>query len=138
MVSIPLGYWRILVSPEGHTTVLRKHPLDGDVPISCRTLLARVVRFAVDRPLSMHDARVSILDPHVALRSASDATGGDLYDNELMPCHDEVDCDDWDFTDVTVNPQVDVCAGPRSETSSSFASYAFQLKRLYLRTPAAS
>lgn len=67
----------------GHTTVLRKRPLDGDAPLGPRELPARSVRPPVDRLLSMDETRAQIFSPDVALGLVSDAIGGDLHEDEL-------------------------------------------------------
>lgn len=59
--------------PKGHTTVSRKRPLDGDVPVARRCLPARAVCIAVNVLLSMDGASARIFSSHGAVALASDA-----------------------------------------------------------------
>lgn len=68
---------------EGCTTPLGKRALEGSVLLA--TLLGRVSRFAVDRPLLMYDTRGKFFGSFVTPSSASGAVGGDLRKNELSP-----------------------------------------------------
>lgn len=66
-------------------TVSPKLHFDGDVHFTRRTLPARAVRFAVDRLLSMDEARTRIFGADVALRLASDVGCGDRCSHEVAP-----------------------------------------------------
>lgn len=90
-----------------------KHPLDGDADLACRALPARAVRFAGDQILSMYETRAGLFGPNVALGLPSDAMGGHLRDEKLMPYPDEDHHDDWDFAVLHADPDFHVRASFR-------------------------
>lgn len=93
-----------------HKAVLRQCPLDGDVPLTRRALPASAAGFAVDRLLSMGEARARISGSHGALGLASGAMGSSSCDNELTPYPDDDMETVGTFSNVPVDSHLDVCA----------------------------
>lgn len=75
--------------PEGHRTVWRRRPLDGDVPFTHRALWGLTARSARQGLLLMDEAHARILGPEAAPSLASVAMGGSWHDDELVPYSDE-------------------------------------------------
>lgn len=90
----PLETGEVFDLPQGHTTVLHKRRLDGDISLISRALPARTVPFAVNQLLSMDEARARIFSPDAVPGLGSDVMGGDLQDDDLTPYPDEDDGDD--------------------------------------------
>lgn len=96
--------------PEGHTTVLRKLPLDVYVPLGRRALPASATCSDADRLLSMCETSVMIFGSDGAPRLASAAVGVDPCDDVLTLYPDYDDGNYWSFADVRVDSQVDIRA----------------------------
>lgn len=100
---------------ESHTTVLRKRPLDGDVPLGHRELLSHTVTFVLGQQLSKNEACARVFGPHVALFWALEALDCDRCDEVLMQYPDENDSNGWDYSDMAADPHVDGHASPRRD-----------------------
>lgn len=95
---------------EGHTTLWRRCPRDGDGPLAPRAWQTGIVRCALDQLLPMDKACTRNFGPDTAPCLSSDALGSDPPDDKLMPYSDEADGDDRDFADAPVDLRVDVRA----------------------------
>lgn len=70
---------------KGATIPLHKCALDLRVPVTCRTLLARAVRFAVYGLLSIDDTRPKILGSGSTPDFSPAVVGGKSHDDEHTP-----------------------------------------------------
>lgn len=100
----------LLYLPEDYTTKTHKRPLDGNVPLTCRSFPVRGVLFSVNQLLSMDEACTRIFCSDGSLGSASGAKGGDLRHHERTPNPNYHYGNEWNFADGPVDSHADVLA----------------------------